>query len=240
MQQQDVTFESSFTELFYISELCLSSSSLYILSSYCHLLFFYSYTSSLIYSKCLFFCLASCSPLSQRTFSGWAGRRPAEDRGHPADGEQPYLEMFWRTRKKKITSIFSPMGRKSGIPAAKSKETLCESILHCHVVVFVCSGRLSQSRVLRVAVGDGAGRADHPAGSHRLQEHPLRVSPASCSWQSIPIITQPLRASCYYRKQGQSSASWIFLKPWISIILKACISYWLCSELQDKGTVEQP
>lgn len=127
MEQQDVTFESSFTELFCISKLCLSSSSVSIFSSYCHFILLYYCSSILIYSKVLFFCLASgsaclnCSRLSQCPFSRWAGRRPAEDRGHPADGEQPFLKIFG-----KITSIFSIFQ--------------CVSILHCRSCRrFVCA-----------------------------------------------------------------------------------------------------
>lgn len=45
----------------------------------------------------------------------------------------------------------------------------------CFCVCYL--GGLSEGRVLRVSVSDGAGWADHSARSHRLQEHPLRVSP---------------------------------------------------------------
>lgn len=38
------------------------------------------------------------------------------------------------------------------------------------------AGRLPQARVLRDAVGHGAGGADHPAGPRRVPQHPLRVS----------------------------------------------------------------
>lgn len=53
-------------------------------------------------------------------------------------------------------------------------------MLHVPIVlcvhVCVCLGRLSEGRVFRVSLSDGIGRADHSAGPHRLQEHPLRVS----------------------------------------------------------------
>lgn len=44
------------------------------------------------------------------------------------------------------------------------------------------------------------------------------VSQSSCSQRSMLLITRPLCALCYYRKQGQSSAPWIYFKRWISII----------------------
>lgn len=44
------------------------------------------------------------------------------------------------------------------------------------------------------------------------------VSQSSCSQRSMLLNTRPLCALCYYRKQGQSSAPWIFFKRWISII----------------------
>lgn len=47
--------------------------------------------------------------------------------------------------------------------------------------VFVCffPGGESEGRVFRVSVGHGAGRTDHAAGPHRVQEHSVRVSTAS-------------------------------------------------------------
>lgn len=38
-------------------------------------------------------------------------------------------------------------------------------------------GGLSKGRVFWISLSDGVGRADHTAGSHRLQKHSLRVSP---------------------------------------------------------------
>lgn len=65
MKQQDVTFESSFTELLCISKLYLSSSRLPPPSFYCHFILLISWSSILIYSELLFFCLLSCSVLSK-------------------------------------------------------------------------------------------------------------------------------------------------------------------------------
>lgn len=123
---------------------------------------------------------------------------------------------FIEKKNWKIRSFLYSMGRKPGVQAAKSDENiLCVYVGLSRLTMFclcVCSGRLSESRVLRVAVGDGAGWADHSAGSHCLQEHPLRVSQSSCSQRSMLLITRPLCALCYYRKQGQSSAPWIFFQ----------------------------
>lgn len=59
------TFESSFTELLCISKLYLSSSRLPPPSFYCHFILLISWSSILIYSELLFFCLLSCSVLSK-------------------------------------------------------------------------------------------------------------------------------------------------------------------------------
>lgn len=60
-----------------------------------------------------------------------------------------------------IYFFLSSVARKPGIQAAKSDENflrvyvgLSGPTMFC---LCVCSGRLSESRVLRVAVGDGAG-----------------------------------------------------------------------------------
>lgn len=72
--------------------------------------------------------------------------------------------------------------------------------------VSVCLGGLSEGRVFRVPVGDGAGRADHPAGSHRLQEHSLRVSalahrftPCSMFLPSDQLLETPETTALHFR-----------------------------------------
>lgn len=206
-----------------------------------------SCSSILIYA--VFFCFISCSVLSKLSSSGPVPFLKMS-RTMPSWGSRTSCR-WWGTfplrfilKNGKIPSC--SIGRKPDVQTANFAEnTVCVHVGPSQLTMFclcVCAGRLSESRVLWVAVGDGAGWADHSAGSHCLQEHPLRVSQSVsqslCSRRSIPLITRPLSAWCYYRKQGQSSASWIFLKLWISIIPRTCVVYWLNSGLQGAGTAE--